>query len=116
MPYLCYKWGNCSVPWNMANWTWSQCQLVQEIITTVIPTGIPGELALPSWLQEETFGLKKDDKDKRDRFIILLCKVKGYDETEQRKKVREGIKVTADDVIFVVKAVSGIDITAKLEE
>ena len=30
---VCYQWGNASVPWNQANWTWSECQLVAECIT-----------------------------------------------------------------------------------
>lgn len=116
MPYFCYKWGSCSSPWNLANWKWSECQLVQEIISGN-PPGVPGELALPPWLQEEeTFGLKKDEKEKRERFITLFCKVKGYSETEQKKKVKEGIKITTEDVVFVVKTVSGIDITARTEE
>ncbi len=116
MPYLCYKWGSCSVPWNMADWTWSECALIQEIISGN-PPGVPGELALPPWLrEEETFGLKKDEKEKRERFIRLLCKVRGEPEYDEKKKVREDIKVTIEDVKLVIKTVSGIDITAKTEE
>lgn len=104
------------MPWNMANWKWSECKLVEELLAGIRP-GVPGELALPPWLrEEETFGLKKDEKDKRERFIRLLCKVKGYPEFDEKKKVREDIKVTTDDVALVIKTVSGIDIKAITEE
>lgn len=97
----------------MANWKWSECQLVAEILTNLYP-GVPGEEALPSWLQEEPYN--PYDKQKRERFIRLLCKVKGYPEYDEKKKVRDDIKVTIDDVALVVKKVSGIDIRAKPEE
>ena len=113
MPYLCYKWGNCSVLWNTANWKWSECQLVEEILAGIRP-GVPGDLAVPPWLREEE-PYSPYEKDKRERFIRLLCKVKN-EEYNEEKKVRKDIKVTIEDVALVVKTVSGIDITmAKTE-
>ena len=28
---FCYYWGVAGVPWNDGNWTWAECELVQEI-------------------------------------------------------------------------------------
>ncbi len=114
MSFLCYKWGSTSVPWNMANWKWSECQLVAEVIGG-LPGGIPGEEALPSWLKEEE-PYDPYGKEKRKRFIRLLCKVKGYPEYDEQKEVRKDIKITVDDVILVIKKVSGINVRAKPEE
>jgi hypothetical protein len=111
MPYLCYKWGNCNVPWNTANWRWAECQLISDILSELHP-GIPGDLAVPSWLREEE-PYNPYKKDKRDRFIRLLCKVKNYPEYDEKKKVRDDIKVTVEDVALVIRTVSGIDIMAK---
>lgn len=106
MPYLCYKWGNCNIPWNTANWTWRECRLIEEILTEIRP-GVPGDLAVPPWLREEPYS--PYDKDKRERFIRLLCKVKNETYDEQ-KRIKENIKITVEDVRLVIKTVSGIDV------
>ena len=100
----------------MANWTWSECQLIEEILSSIPTTGIPGEKALPPWLQEEEKPYNPYEQKKRDKFIQLLCKVKGYSEFDEKKKVRDDIKVTINDVALVIKAVSGIDVKATTEE
>jgi hypothetical protein len=114
MAFLCYKWGSTGVPWNLANWKWSECQLVQELLTA-FPPGVDAETAVPQWLREEE-PYSPYDKQKKDRFIRILCKVKGYPEYDEQKKVMNDIKVTADDVILVIKAVSGIDVRANPDE
>ena len=103
------------MPWNMANWKWSECQLVEELLTG-LHTGVPGEHALPSWLQEQYKPYDPYEKQKREKFIRLLCKVKSEPEYDEKKKVRDDIKITVDDVALVIKAVSGIDIKAITEE
>lgn len=104
MPYLCYIWNNTSVPWNMANWKWSECKLVTEVLL-----GIAGEKILPPWLLEEPYN--PYDKEKRRRFIQLLCKVKNNIEYTEKKEVKEDITINVKDVALVIKSVSGIDIT-----
>jgi hypothetical protein len=109
MRVICYKWGECDVKWSAANWTWKDCRLIDEIIGTLVRPGIPGEVALPPWLREEK-PYNPYDKDKRERFIRLLCKVKGEPEYDEKRKVRTDIKITLDDVKLVARAVRGIDI------
>jgi hypothetical protein len=106
MKVICYKWGECDVLWKNANWRWSECQLVDEIIGGIRP-GVPGDLVQPQWLQEPK---TEEDKRKRKRFIRLICKVKGYPEFDEKKEVRENIKITIEDIRLVVRAVKGIDI------
>ena len=50
MAKICYRWGSCDVVYNLADWTWSECQIVQDIIKG-FPPGAPP--ALPDWLREE---------------------------------------------------------------
>lgn len=108
--FLCHKWGETAIKWNTARFKWSECELVGEVLGGFQP-GVPGDLAVPPWLREEE-PYSPYEKDKRERFIRLLCKVKNETYSEE-KKVREDIKVTIEDVALVVRTVSGIDILAK---
>jgi len=105
---LCYKWGNCDVLWKDANWTWAECRLVEEIIGGN-PPGVPGELAIPPWLREEE-PYNPYDKEKRKRFIRLICKVKGEPEYDEKKEVRTDINISLEDIALVLKKVKGIDV------
>lgn len=107
MTKICYKWGNCNVLWKNADWKWSECRLVEEIISELRP-GVPGELLVPEWLREEE-PYDPYGKEKRRRFIHLLCKVKDK-EYKDKKEVKENIKITVEDVKLVIKAVKGIEI------
>lgn len=104
----CTLWENTDVKWKDANWKWIECQLVQEIIGDLRP-GIPGELAQPPWLQEE-HPYSPYDKERRKRFIRLICKVKHGPSYNEEKEVDGNIKITIDDIRMVTKAVRGIDI------
>jgi hypothetical protein len=109
MNVVCYKWGECDVLWKNANWTWSECSLVQEIVGNLNRPGIPGELVLPTWLQDDK-PYSPYDKEKRKRFIRLIAKVKGEAEFDEKKEVMEDIKITIKDIKLVTRAVRGIDI------
>lgn len=107
---VCYKWG-CptqpfSVLWKDANWLWSECQLVQEIISQHVGIDPTNENFFPKWIDDPTTAL---DKEKRKRFIRLLCKVKGEDYDES-KVVRDDIKISVADIKIVVKKVAGVDL------
>ena len=94
----CYIWKNLNKTWNSVNWKWSECELVEELIGS---GALDPNQQVPEWLDT--------NKDKKKRFIKLLCKVKGYNEKETTKAVHDNIKVTIDDVKLVVKAVKNID-------
>lgn len=106
---VCYKWIYAPVKWSEANWTWADCKLVDEIITSFgNPPGVPGEWAQPNWLQNEKFH-NPYEKEKRKRFIRLICKVKNEKYNEE-KLVKDYIRIKLEDVKLVVKTVKGIDI------
>ena len=86
---ICYKWGCPDIPanvwWNSANWLWSECQLVDEIVT-----GIIGEEALPEWLAEDYDPYaNRLNTQKREKFIRLLRKVKGEPNFDSKKEKKE---------------------------
>ena len=108
MRVICYKWKDCDIKWYAANWKWSECRIIDEVLAELQRPGIPGELALPPWLQEEK-PYNPYEQNKRERFIKLLCKVKDKN-FDERKKIRTDIKITIDDVKLVARAVKGIDI------
>jgi hypothetical protein len=105
--FLCRKWGMTDIQWNLADWKWSECQLVSDIIQFYNRPGID---ASKIYKGEEQFWIK--DHEKKNRLIRLICKVKNekYDES---KEVRNDIKINIDDVKLVVKTVSGIDLDIK---
>lgn len=104
---MCNFWSNSSTIYKDANWTWEECKLVDEIVANNY-AGIPGEEALPPWLREEE-PYNPYDKEKRKRFINLLCRIKGKPEVDWKREVRPDIKVTLADIKLVVKHVKGID-------
>lgn len=110
MKIICQKWETCDVLWKEANWTWRECQLVDEILGSNIRPGVPGELTIPTWAQEEIVPYSAYDREKRERFIRLICKVKNNSEYNTEKKVKSNIKITVNDIKLVVRAVKGIDI------
>ncbi len=103
---ICLTWANANVLWHEADWTWEECKLVDEIVTDY-HTGVPGEIAQPPWLREEE-PYNPYDKEKRRRFINLLCRIKGEPEVDWKREVRPDIKVTLADIKLVVKPVKGI--------
>lgn len=106
----CTFWSNTGVQWVNSNWTWSECQLIEEIIQS---GGVDATTLLPSWVEEpwDPYRAGEEEKKKRKRIIKLICKVKDikYDE----EKMTKDFKITVDDVKMIVKAVSGIDLKIK---
>ncbi len=111
---ICYRWGNCNVLWKDADWKWSECQLVAEIIA--VQTGVDATTLIPPWLDEpwNPYRAGEEEKKKRKRLVELICKVKGIKYNE--KKELKDFKVTVEDIKLVVKAVANIDIDLKLRK
>jgi hypothetical protein len=103
--YLCPIWGKTDVKWSNANWTWSECRIVGEILEA-IHTGVDAskliEPHLP-WIQ---------DKEKKKVLVKLICKIKNEKYEEEKEKI-ENIKITVKDIKLAVKTVSGIEIDIK---
>lgn len=108
MGKICYRWGFTGIKWKDANWTWSECQLVQDIVNVLGGAAAPGQ-------RYEVEDLWQRNKEKKKRLIRLICKVKGetFDETKEH---REDIKITADEIKMVIKAVLDIDVDVNLKE
>lgn len=100
--FKCFKWNNCYIKWNLANWKWKECALVQEILDNL--GGIPPE-KVPEFLIQ--------NKKKKELFIEILFKIQGKEYELSKRKI-DDIDITIDKVALVVKKVSGIDITTKI--
>jgi len=100
------KWDNVQFrdaisKWDDSPYKWDDIFLLLELISD-------GASA------PEIAGLIEDlPVEKKDRFIKLVCKVKGIETYSGQKTVKENIKVTAEDVELVVKEVLGIDLTVE---
>ena len=114
MSSICYIWGYTNVLWANANWEWSECLLVAEILISAYPPGVDAATLVQPWIEEpwSPYRAGEDErKQKRGRLIKLICKVKGIEYNEE--KMKKDFKVTAEDIKLVVKAVSDIDIKLK---
>ncbi len=37
---FCYYWGYAGIPWNQGDWTWADCEIIEEICSTWGDTGV----------------------------------------------------------------------------
>jgi hypothetical protein len=112
MPF-CYIWGRTNVKWKDANWMWSECQLVEEIIA--MDSGVDAEMLIQPWQLEEPWNpYQTMSLDKKRRLIKLICKVKNKEYTDEKEA--KDFPVTIGDIRMVVNAVGRIDLNVKLEE
>lgn len=109
MPYICHKWDQTAIKWNVANWKWSECQFVLDLFSAG-STGVPGEMALPAWLHEEV-PYDAYAELKKKKFIEILCKVKGEPLYEAKVEKMMNKKISASDIKMVIKEVTGIDVS-----
>jgi hypothetical protein len=100
MPTKCYTWDELNLLWKDVNWTWEECQLVDELVSEIGSGALdPSQIPSP-W-----------DGEKKKKLIRLICKVKGYTQTETEKEVKKNGNITINDIKLVVKAVKNIDLT-----
>ncbi len=85
-----FTWNNANFAWNNNPYTWDDCALVEELVAA----GGHGAAAVHKVLK---------DKEKKKRFIKLLCKVKGV-EYEEQKEINN-YKIVISDVELVVNEV-----------
>lgn len=109
MPYIitCRKWGGTPVQWKSADWKWSECQLIKELLG-----GKPGETVLPPWLHDEVPYDAYAEMKKR-KFLEILCKVEGKTVLNERREPKIDInrKITVRDIKLVIKEVAGVDVS-----
>lgn len=110
MATTCYKWSKTNIRWKNADWKWSECRVVAELIQNL--GGVDATTLIQPWLEEPWNPYKAGEKKKK--LIKLICRIKGqkYDESKQLKD----IKVTVEDIKMVLKKVANIDLDLKREE
>ena len=108
---ICSVWGTTKFPWGLADWKWNECSSSVSPPTAVVPIypGVDASLLTQPWNPYRTSSLAR-----HKRLIKLVCKVKGQEYNEE-KEVRD-FPVTVGDIRMVVKAVANIDLDLKLEE
>lgn len=107
MGYLCNIWSTTSILWSKYNLTWSECELIQEIIGN--SPGVDASLLSQPWNPYKTGSL-----DKRKRLIKLICKVNGREYPEEHEV--KNFKVTVGDIRTMIKTVANVDLDFKMEE
>ena len=119
----CYIWGITNVQWKLANWKWSECAIVREIML-----GVDATTLVPQWMREEEKPqthpwLQEEEKPpipaswqaKRGKFLEILCKIKGVNEISEKRRINEDVNVTIDDVKLVLKEVAGVELITEQE-
>lgn len=87
------QWGNANFSWSSNPYTWDDVALINNIIQN--GGSYPDEYI-------------NTNKEKKQKFIKLLCKVQGVEYKETKEVLKRQIRIT--DVTLVAKEVLGIDI------
>jgi len=93
MPLVKWKDGD---KWGTLNITWGDYQLVEEV-AEVIKKGGGGGGYLKDYFK---------DKEKKKRFVHLICRVKGEKVYDEKKEI-EDIEIKVEDVELVINEVLG---------
>ena len=88
------KWDDANILWNNNSYTWDEVELVAEVV-------------------DAGGGFDELTKEKKKKFIELVCRIKGIKVYSGKKPIREDIKITAEDIKLVAKEVLGIDLTVE---
>ena len=102
------KWEDADFKWDLAptregeaRYTWDDVKVLEEIVEAVADGGGIVDV------------VKQLDPEKKERFIKLVCKIKGIETYSGQKTIRDDIKISAEDCELVVKEVLGIDLTVE---
>jgi hypothetical protein len=101
-----FKWGNANFAWetnpfpNQSKnpFTWDDCALIIEVVESLLG----GKSSEDIW----------KDKQKKKRFIKLLCKIEGKEYKETKEVIDRKIRIS--DIALVAKEVLGINIKVDL--
>ena len=97
-----YQWNAANFKWNENIYTWDDCALIIDIVTSLGGGGSgPGyDNLIP-------------DKKKKKKFIKLLCKVQGVD-YEKNKEILD-TRIFIKDIKMVAEAVLGVSIKIDID-
>lgn len=90
-----YKWNTANILWNNNPYTWDDVALILEV--------------LGGGSDYQTIFR---DKEKKKKFIKLICKVEGVEYKETKEIKKRQIRIT--DVALVAKEVLGVDIKVEI--
>ena len=97
MPLVKWKDGG---KWGLLDITWGDYQLVEEVAEILeVELGGGGGKTLEKYFQK--------DKDKKKRFIRLICRVKGEDKAYDETKEVGDIEIKLEDAELVINEVLG---------
>ena len=89
---MIYTWNNADFEWNINSYTWSEVELVKQLI------GGAGE-DFNQW-----------NRKKKDKLVKLILKVHGNTITESKKKEIKQYKIKATDIKITVEKVLGVEV------
>jgi len=99
------KWEDADFKWDLAPTDQLSDRYTWDLVETLITGGAGAE--------EIAWNVNQLDPDKKDRFIKLICKVKGIETYSGQKTIHDDITVTAEDCELLIKEVLGIDLTVE---
>jgi hypothetical protein len=108
MSEICYIWGFTDILWKNADWTWSECKIIQDILDGICGNkpGVDATTLIQPWLNDPWNPYRAGEKKKK--LIRLICKVKGI-EYDESKEVRD-LDVSVEDIKLVINKVLNINV------
>jgi hypothetical protein len=101
-----FQWNTANFAWesnpfpnqSITPFTWDDCALIVEIVTELLGGKSPSDIF--------------KGKEKKKKFIKLICKVEGTEYKETKEVIDRQIRIT--DIALVAKEVLGIDLKVDL--
>lgn len=97
--YECYAWNEGKICWSDNPFTWNDVCLAIEVKKAAGGKSFDG---IDTWDWNQ--GYEKLSKEKKKRFITLVCKIKGQSDITEKKEV-ENIKITSKDIELTVNTI-----------
>ncbi len=146
MIHICSLWSTENVRWNNANWTWAECEAVQEIcqvwsttkfpwaganwkwsecsssappipvVTVGNPPGVDATTLIQPWLEEPWNPYTANDEHDKKRKRLIKLICKVKGREYSEEKEAKDFPITVGDIRTVVKTVANIDLDFRLEE
>ena len=113
--------GNTKIKWEKADFRWEKApgNPDPELDGSVVPytwddvTLLEDLLSQGASGEEIEYHVHQLEPEKKNRFIRLICKVKGLETYSGQKTIRDDIKITAEDIELVYKKL--LDVNLKVE-
>ena len=116
---ICQVWSTTQFPWSMADWKWSECSSSVPpipVVTVGNQPGVDATTLIPEWLEEPWNPYTANDEHDKKRKRLIKLICKVQGKEYIYEREAKDFPITIRDIRTVVKAVANIDLDFRMEE